>query len=120
MKIITIATVPSRTFPDEPFFSSLPNTEIRFTDDTRAYAAYRSFRVFGWTKDHADRIVDGGPKVQGPQAFLSQNGSAITAHKQEDPIVINASIHDIFEIDGVNYEPFFEANNNFGLRPYRG
>ena len=104
MAKIIVPTEQSQTFNDNPHMYQSPRElDIRITDTTYRYGRYTMFSVFGWTKDHADRIECGGPKVQGPYASMSAKGAMLTAHKQAPRPVLEISLQDTLEIAGVEY-----------------
>jgi hypothetical protein len=43
---------------------------------------YNTYSVGGWEAGNFHRTVDQGPLVEGPHAWMSENGTTITAHKQ--------------------------------------
>lgn len=99
-----IPTEPSSTFPEEPaYFQSPRNIELHFTDNPNRYGQYSTFSIFGWTKDGKGRIVDQGPIESGPVAFMSQNATMITAHRQEPKKRLELSVDDTLEISGTEY-----------------
>lgn len=104
------------TFENENIFSSPRNIELHFTDDPRPYSTYNSHSVFGWNANEAQRVEFQGPLVQGPYATMSLNGVSITAHKQEPKTVINLSVNDTLEIDGIEYESYAAGNGHRHLR----
>ena len=91
------------TFDDENIFSSPRNFEIRFIDNPNKYGKLTTFSVFGWNEHTKQRVEYQGPLVQGPYATMSANGVMITAHKQEQKELLEVSLEDTLEIDGVEY-----------------
>lgn len=44
---------------------------------------YNTYSVGGWEAGNYHRVECGGPLVEGPHAFLNENATVLTAHKQE-------------------------------------
>lgn len=58
--------------------------ELAMFDKTyRGTDLYKTFAVGGWEAGNYHRVECGGPLVEGPQAFLNENATVLTAHKQE-------------------------------------
>ena len=43
---------------------------------------YNTYSVGGWEAGNYHRVVDMGPLVEGPHAWMSENATILTAHKQ--------------------------------------
>ena len=57
-------------------------------------ALTRRYSVFGWDADSRQRMVQDGPKVQGPVAYLQSKPDVITAHRQAPVTEIPVSVGD--------------------------
>jgi hypothetical protein len=44
---------------------------------------YKTYSVGGWEAGNYHRVVDQGPLVEGPHAWMNENATVLTAHKQE-------------------------------------
>ena len=63
----------------------------------------RRYSVFGWDVDSRQRMVQDGPKVQGPVAYLLSKPDVVTAHRQAPVTEIPVSVGDHLIIRGTEY-----------------
>lgn len=67
----------------------------------------------GWDETGEGRIVDNGPMVPGPQAYMFELGVAITAHKQPDTIAFYIETGDKVILRGTTYIVTFNKRNKY-------
>lgn len=73
------AGVPQAIFAQDHF----TGPELAMFD--KAYCGtdlYKTFTVGGWEAGNFHRAVDQGPRVEGPVAYLNENATVLTAHRQ--------------------------------------
>lgn len=63
----------------------------------------RRYYVFGWEAGSRQRLVQDGPLVEGPRAFLQQKPTAVTAHRQPVVTEIPVEVGDHLIIRGIEY-----------------
>lgn len=95
------AGIPQPIFGQDHFAG--PELAI-FYKTHRGTDLYNTYTVCGWEAGSHHRVENGGPLVEGPQAFMSENGFAVTAHKQEKRERILVSPGDTLIIRGTEYE----------------
>lgn len=63
----------------------------------------RRYSVFGWDADSRQRMVQDGPMVPGPVAYLQSKPDVLTAHRQAPVTEIPVSVGDHLIIRGTEY-----------------
>lgn len=74
-----------------------------FYKNYRGTDLYDSYLIGGWEAGNAHRVECGGPLVEGPHAWMSKRGVAITAHKQERKEKVRVTFGDVLIIKGTRY-----------------
>lgn len=74
-----------------------------FYKNYRGTDLYDSFLIGGWEAGNAHRVECGGPLVEGPHAWMSKRGVAITAHKQPETRKVRVTFGDVLIIKGTRY-----------------
>jgi hypothetical protein len=78
--------------------------ELAMFDKTyRGTDLYKTYAVGGWEAGNYHRAVDQGPLVEGPHAFLNENATILTAHKQERRERILVTDGDTVIVRGTEY-----------------
>lgn len=63
----------------------------------------RRYCVFGWEAGNRQRMVQDGPLVEGPVAYLQSSPVALTAHRQAPVAEIPVAVGDHLIIRGTEY-----------------
>jgi hypothetical protein len=95
------AGVPQPIFSQDHFTG--PELAV-FYKTHRGTDLYNTYTVGGWDAGNYHRVENGGPLVEGPRAWMSENGFAVTAHKQEKRERIVVAPCDTLIIRGTEYE----------------
>ncbi|MFF1880158.1 hypothetical protein ACFVVC_01650 [Pseudarthrobacter sp. NPDC058196] len=95
------AGIPQPIFSQDHFTG--PELAV-FYSNHRGTDLYDTYTVCGWEAGSCHRAENGGPLVEGPQSFMSENGFAVTAHKQEQRERIVVAPGDTLIIRGTEYE----------------
>ncbi|QOD06130.1 hypothetical protein [Pseudarthrobacter sp. BIM B-2242] len=95
------ASIPQPIYSQDHFTG--PELAI-FYKTHRGTDLYNTYTVCGWEAGNYHRAENGGPLVEGPQAFMNENGFAVTAHKQEKRERIVVAPGDTVIIRGTEYE----------------
>jgi hypothetical protein len=74
-----------------------------FYKNVRGVDLYRTFSVGGWEAGNYHRVEHEGPLVEGPQAWMNQNDTTLTAHKQEPRERIIVTDGDTVILRGTGY-----------------
>ena len=94
-------------FPGQKIFSQdhFNGPQLRmFYKTHRGTDLYDTFHVGGWEAGNRHRLVHQGELVDGPQAWMSKNGFAVTAHRQEPRPHIDCEVGDHLFLRGTEYE----------------
>lgn len=62
------------------------------------------YGIFGWEAGSFQRLVQDGPMVEGPYAYMTKQSVALTAHRQEPREEIMVKTGDRLIIRGTTYE----------------
>lgn len=95
------AGIPQTTFTQDHFTG--PQLTM-FHKTHRGTDLFNTYNVGGWEAGNFHRTVCEGPRVDGPQAWLNENATVLTAHKQvkREEILVEAGDHVILR--GTEYE----------------
>lgn len=63
----------------------------------------RRFWIFGWEAGSFHRIVQGGPLVEGPHAYMQEKATVLTAHQQAPVREVPVKDGDHLTIRGTEY-----------------
>lgn len=74
-----------------------------FYKNYRGTDLYNTYSVGGWETGNYHRVVCGGPLVEGPHAWMSENATILTAHKQERREQILVAEGDTLILRGTEY-----------------
>lgn len=78
----------------------------------RGIDIYDFYSFGGWEAGTFNRIEDGGELVEGPQAYLSTMGVAITAHKQPHEVGYFVEANDQVILRGTTYRVSFKRGES--------
>ncbi|MCC3299773.1 hypothetical protein [Arthrobacter caoxuetaonis] len=73
--------IPQALFSQDHFNG--PQLKMYYTTH-RGTELFRTYSVGGWEEGSYHRIVQDGPRVNGPVAWMNTNDVALTAHKQAE------------------------------------
>ena len=78
---------------------------------------YNTYSVGGWEAGNFHRTVCDGPRVDGPHAWMNENATVLTAHKQvkREEILVEAGDHVILR--GTEYEIVKTRTGHMNLTP---
>jgi hypothetical protein len=95
------AGIPQVTFAQDHFEG--PQLEM-FYKNIRGLDIYHTYSLGGWEAGNFHRAEFEGPRVDGPVAWMNQNDTVITAHKQVEREKIRVVPGDHVIIRGTEYE----------------
>lgn len=75
-----------------------------FYRNHRGTDLYNTYTVGCWEAGNYHRVENGGPLVEGPHAWMGENGFAVTAHKQVQRERIVVAPGDTLILRGTEYE----------------
>lgn len=90
-----------------PTFSSGSFTKTVLAMESRMHRGVMlvdQYGIFGWEAGSFQRVVQDGPLVEGPIAYMNKKGVALTAHRQEPVREIMVKPGDHLIIRGTTYE----------------
>lgn len=97
-------TCPGSGTPQPVFSQARTGPELAMFHKThRGVDLYNTFSVFGWEAGAYHRIVEQGPRVEGPVAYMNVNATVLTAHKQVQRERILVEAGDTLTLRGTDY-----------------
>lgn len=108
------AGVTQTTFAQDHF--SGPQLKM-FYKNHRGTDLYDTYSVGGWEAGNFHRAVCNGPRIDGPHAWMNENATVLTAHKQvkREEILVEAGDHVILR--GTEYEIAKDRYGHVTLTP---
>jgi hypothetical protein len=88
-----------------------------FYKNHRGTDLYNTYSVGGWEASNFHRTVCHGPRVDGPHAWMNENATVLTAHKQvkREEILVGAGDHVVLR--GTEYEITKDRYGHVSLKP---
>ncbi|HEX9226160.1 MAG TPA: hypothetical protein VF885_05835 [Arthrobacter sp.] len=78
---------------------------------------YNTYSVGGWEAGNFHRVVCQGPRVDGPHAWMNENATVLTAHKQAKRETISVEPGDHVVLRGTEYEIVKTRTGHMSLTP---
>lgn len=88
-----------------------------FYKNVRGTDLYRTFSVGGWEAGSYHRVEHQGPLVEGPVAWMNENATTITAHKQERREQILVEAGDTIILRGTAFTITVDSRGYITLAP---
>lgn len=106
--------IPQTTFAQDHFEG--PQLQM-FYKNYRGTDLHNTYSVGGWEAGNFHRTVCEGPRVDGPQAWMNENATVLTAHKQtpRETILVEPGDHVILR--GTEYEIVKSRTGHMSLVP---